>query len=331
MSKGFPNLGNTCYMNASLKCLSHIPELKHDNKQLKIDINKRSRNNNDNIIIEWINLQKDLWEDNGNNVADTRPLLNEFIKRCNSEEIMFHSFNQNDTNDFLNTFIDFLHGSIKRKVNFQISGEPQNQYDKFKLESLQSWKSFFENSYSCIITNLNSKLVSLLSCPECNHILSNHEPVLTITLTLKENYETLYDCLNEFIREEKLDKNNTWICEKCNHKVQPNKQLIFWELSPILIISIKRYRGNMKIDKYINFPEVLNMKDYCLNSKDNDIRYELIGLCMHSGGLNGGHYYAACKDLTNGNWEIHNDTHVTPTNIEAVKKENPYCLFYRKI
>ena len=50
MSKGFPNLGNTCYMNASLKCLSHIPELKHDNKQLKIDINKRSRNN---IIIQY--------------------------------------------------------------------------------------------------------------------------------------------------------------------------------------------------------------------------------------------------------------------------------------
>mgnify|MGYP001246251570 CR=1 FL=1 len=331
MSKGFPNLGNTCYMNASLKCLSHIPELKHDSKKLKIDINKRSKNNDDKIMFEWIKLQKDLWEDNQNSIANTQPLLREFIKRCSSEEILFNSFEQNDTNDFLNTFIDFLHGSIKRKVNFQISGEPKNQYDKFKLESLQSWKRFFENDYSCIITDLNSKLISLLSCPECNYITSSHEPVMTLTLTLKEEYNTLYDCLNEYTREEKLDKNNTWICEKCKNKVQPNKQLIFWELSPVLIISIKRYRKNMKVDKYINFPEVLNMKEYCLNSKNNDINYELIGICIHSGGLNGGHYYAACKNVVTGSWNTHNDTSVTPTNIESVKKENPYCLFYRKI
>ena len=73
------------------------------------------------------------------------------------------------------------------------------------------------------------------------------------------------------------------------------------------------------------------MKEYCLNSKSNDINYELIGICIHNGGLNGGHYYAACKDVNTGIWKIHNDTHVTQTNIEAVKKENPYCLFYRKV
>lgn len=329
MSKGFPNLGNTCYMNASLKCLSHIPELKYDN--LKIDINKRSKNNDDKIMFEWINLQKDLWNDDENSLANTQSLLREFIKRCNSEEIIFNSFDQNDTNDFLNTFIEFLHGSIKRKVNFNISGEPKNQYDKFKLESLQSWKRFFEDNYSCIINNFNSKLISLLSCPECNNITSTHEPVLTITLTLKESYDTLYDCLKEYTREEKLDKNNTWNCDKCNCCVQPNKQLIFWELSPVLILSIKRYRKNIKINKYIDFPDILNMKDYCLNSKNNNINYELIGVCIHSGGLNGGHYYAYCKDINKNTWSLHNDTHVKVVNLEDVKKENPYCLFYRRI
>ena len=330
MSKGFPNLGNTCYMNASLKCLSHIPELRHDNNQLRIDINKRGNNNDDKIIFEWIKLQKKLWNGEGG-IVDTKPLLTEFIKRCNTEDISFNSFEQNDTNEFLNTFIDFLHGSIKRKVNFHISGKPQNQYDRFKLESLKTWKNFYEDNYSCIIPNVYSKLLSLISCPKCNYLKSNHEPVMTITLSLKDEYNTLYDCLDEFIMEEKLDIDNTWICEKCKVSVQPNKQFIFWELAPILIISIKMFRKNIKMNNHIEFPEVLNMGKYCLNSKNKDLNYGLIGLCIHNGSLNGGHYYAICKDPTNNEWNVHNDTTVTPININDVTKEDPYCLFYRVI
>ena len=107
---------------------------------------------------------------------------------------------------------------------------------------------------------------------------------------------------------------------------------MFWNLSDILIIQLKRFTNNgIKKNQYIEYPEILNMTKYSMNYEENSMKFKLMGLCIQDGSLNGGHYYAACKDLTNGNWEIHNDTHVTPTNIEAVKKENPYCLFYRKI
>ena len=46
------------------------------------------------------------------------------------------------------------------------------------------------------------------------------------------------------------------------------------------------------------------MKEYCLNSKSNDINYELIGICIHNGGLNGGHYYAICKNIEDKNINI---------------------------
>ena len=71
-------------------------------------IKKRDPENNSDIIKEWLNLQQKVWKGNKDTVS-TLPLLKEFIRSCNNENIVFQSFNQNDTTDFLNTFMDLLH------------------------------------------------------------------------------------------------------------------------------------------------------------------------------------------------------------------------------
>lgn len=329
MSKGFTNLGNTCYMNAALQCLSHIPKLMYDCEELISDIDKKDPQNDYKLMEEWLSLQRNMWDSTNNNVVDTMPLLKEFIKRCNNEDIYFESFNQNDTSDFLNTFMDLLHGSIKRKVNIKATGISENKYDELKIESINSWKKYFENNYSFIIKNFYSQLLSLISCPNCEHISKNHEPIMTITLTLKMEYNTIYDCLDELVKEEVLDINNKWKCEKCNEYVRPHKKLYFWNLSDILVISIKQFRKSGKINQHIDFPEVLNMENYCISSEKKK-EYYLCGVCIHSGGLGGGHYYAICKNFKTDKWHIHNDSSVSETSFDSLKTHNPYCFFYIK-
>ena len=80
---------------------------------------------------------------------------------------------------------------------------------------------------------------------------------------------------------------------------------------------------------HIDFPEELKMDDYSINNK-GDLTYTLSGICIHAGGLHGGHYYAMCKDYKQKKWRIHNDTHVTDTTLENVLSQTPYCLFYIK-
>ena len=165
MSKGFTNLGNTCYMNSALQCLTHLPQLSLDCEDFIKDIKKRSCNSDIRVMKQLLNLQNKIWEEE-NNPVSTRGVLESFIVACTEKDVYFESFQQNDANDFLNTYMDFLHESIKRKVNITITGTPKNNYDKLKLKSIDTWKKFFENSYSYIIVKFYSQLLSITSCPE---------------------------------------------------------------------------------------------------------------------------------------------------------------------
>jgi len=67
------------------------------------------------------------------------------------------------------------------------------------------------------------------------------------------------DCLMEFSKEEFLEKENSWWCEKCK-KLQPAKKKIdIWKLPNILIICIKRFKvlknhSVLKLNDVVNFP-----------------------------------------------------------------------------
>jgi ubiquitin C-terminal hydrolase len=326
MSKGLTNIGNTCYMNSALQCLLHLPHLSSENEKLSLDITKRSVKADFNLMKEWLSLYQGMWSEDEVRLLNTKPIFIEFLRRCKKEKIFFESFAQNDAQEFFTLMIDFLHNSIKRKVRIEISGEPKNDYDYMKIESIKSWKNFFESNYSYIIQTFYSRLISSTVCPECEYSTNNHEPLSTITLTLDNSFKTIYDSLDEYIEEKSLDSENQWKCDKCKNMVCPKKKVLFWELSDVIILCIKQFRNGRKINHHLDFPEFLEMGRYCINN--NNVKYSLSGICIHSGSLNGGHYYAMCKNYKDDLWNIHNDSSVQSTTIEKVLKENPYCLVY---
>ncbi len=74
------------------------------------------------------------------------------------------------------------------------------------------------------------------------------------------------------------------------------------------------------------------MNPYCFNYKNESLNYELNSLCIHSGSLNGGHYYAYCKNYKDNQWRQYNDTRVSNSLEESeILNQKPYCLFYKRI
>jgi ubiquitin carboxyl-terminal hydrolase 4/11/15 len=106
-NKGLANLGNTCYMNSALQCLSHLLEF-HPKNEYFLNENK----NNDDIYGAWLELQLELWQNDEGSMIVPKPFLQKFINECQDKDICFYNFNQNGTEEFINIF----HQSIKKII-----------------------------------------------------------------------------------------------------------------------------------------------------------------------------------------------------------------------
>ena len=81
----------------------------------------------------------------------------------------------------------------------------------------------------------------------------------------------------------------------------------------------------------MNIPlENLNLSKYVIGYDKNTYKYDLYGICNHSGGTRGGHYTSFIKNANN-KWYLFNDTNVTEIlDLRKIKTPQAYCFFYRK-
>ena len=176
-----------------------------------------------------------------------------------------------------------------------------------------------------------SQLLLVTQCPLCNYTTYNHDPMTVIQLSITNQTHSLKDCFTEYCSIETPDSNNQWKCDSCHQMTQPKKKTNFWKLSDVIVILLKRYtRNGTKINKHIDFPEILDMYPYSPNYHNQELYYKLSGICIQSGSMNGGHYYAICKNDLDNKWHIYDDNVVSPIDFKEACKKNPYCLFYKR-
>ena len=326
-NKGFVNLGNTCYMNSALQCLSHLLDFHPSNRKF---LQECCQNPKGDLMKEWISLQNQMWEDERDGPINPKNLLLAFQRGCSSENYYFENFNQNDVDEFITLFMDLLHKSVCYHVQINIKGQEITDIDKLVKGSMLTWKQFFKNNYSYIIQTFYSQLFSLTSCTHCDYIATNFDPIMVLSLEIPRQATTLYNCLTHYTQKNRLDKENQWTCEKCKQVVQPDKKIMLWNSSDVLIILLKRYIGFLKNNQSISIPIDLDISEYNINHSKKNNEYSLQGMCIHDGSLGGGHYYAICKNQLDNKWHIYNDTNVTSIQESALSTYNPYCLFYKR-
>ena len=140
------------------------------------------------------------------------------------------------------------------------------------------------------------------------------------------------DCLDLYVTGEILEGENAWYNDKTQEKESVRKRIRFWSLPNVLVIDFKRFNSNnQKKQTFIDFPlENLDLSKYIIGYKKNSYKYDLFGVCNHSGSALGGHYTSYVKNA-NGKWYHFNDTHVSEVGLkQSIVSNKAYVLFYRK-
>ncbi|KAK1424033.1 hypothetical protein QVD17_19344 [Tagetes erecta] len=311
---GFKNLGNTCYLNAVLQCLTYTPPLANFCLQLQHSAFCESLSQQDNnsdcpfcLLEKRIvrSLSIDLTLDTPGKIIGALKIFAQH----------FRLGRQEDAHEFLRYVIDACHTTCLRlkKLQHQRRG---NGGDGFSVV-----KEIFGGA-----------LQSQVKCLVCGNESNKVDEIMDISIDIL-NTSSIKEAFHNFFRPETLDGNNKYKCECCKKLVPARKQMSILQAPNILVIQLKRFEGiyGGKIDKAITFEERLVLSSFmCKTSQDYHPEYKLFATIIHSGySPDSGHYYAYIKDAI-GRWYCCNDSYVSVSTLEEVLSEKVYILFFSR-
>jgi len=367
---GLINLGHTDYINAVLQCFSNIEQLtnyfKYDSYIEQIIKNKPNSltasykliidklwpdNHNHNILfnknesfspkdfLNKISSMNPLFEENQSYISFVKDLLNfiimTFVEELNkivgnnnnfvnnidqtNKQLVLNYFIQYFKSSFDSFIVDLFYGiteNISKCLNCKIKNYNYEIYFFFNFSLEAVWKSKMQKF------NLDELVKDKTMNPkqiEYKFQLLNKNKIINIK-----------DCFDHYQETITFSGYCAIYCSTCHREFDSTIQTLFYTLPPILIIYLRKEKGNQHKIKLI-FNELLDLKNY---GKNGGI-YELINVITHVGNYDSsGHFIATCKSFVDNRWYRYNDAVVSEiTNFEKdiVDFGEPELLFYKRI
>ena len=354
---GLGNIGATCYMNATLQCLSNIDSLTHffliyENLFYKDSIKY-------DMTIEYAKVIKNLWDDN-NMKKYYEPY--DFKNKIGEKNPLFRGIAANDSKDLILFIFQELHNELNcpnkniindltklNNFNNQIQDQTneKNEYEKFKIDYYSHNNSIIQNIFygeqesfshchNCQVNVFNFNIFSFLIFPleKVRQYLINKNPNGFYQVTLK-------DCFDHYILEEIMSGENQMYCNYCHQNSVYSMSNKIYKHPEVMVIILNRGKG-LEFDVEFEYPKIIAINNY-INFKNNpnyknneNIEYELISVITHLGESSmSGHFIAYCKSPIDNNWYLYNDASVTENNTFLNNMDNgnlksiPYVLFYQ--
>ena len=318
---GLKNLGCTCYINSLIQIFFHIPLMRESLLKCECPVAKNNCFYQLKIIFYSLKyLQTSYYSPKS------------FMDNYDDQKLNVSV--QMDAFEFFCDFLDKIEQKLANTKNENII------------------KYFFMGRQNDVLTFEE----------DCTHHRSNESQFYSIQLQV-QGKKDIYESLDSLIEGEKMYGENRIFCPECNRKLPATKSQNFKTLPRIFMFVLKRFEFNYqtmqktKINDYYHFPLILDMnkytEEYIKNKKDEDNKYKLKSIIIHSGNCDAGHYYAYILDETSNEWYEFNDTKVEKFNINSLDTEaygkldvitddkgnqieventrSAYMLFYEKI
>lgn len=348
--KGFINLGSTCFMSCILQSFIHNPIMKY--QFFNNDVHYFNCNINFDYLIDGESID----EENACITCSIDKIFQDFYTSNNHEGFgmtnllmtawykkkSLAGFQEQDAHEFWQFLLNEFHLDYER-IQKNLTGQDYNNNN-----NNFNHKKHKQDICQCIThTIFSGELQSSIKCLNCDSLTTTIDPLIDLSLEInriksKSNNEpiSLYDCLDLFTKDEKLDVMYT--CQYCNSKSKAIKSLKIKKLPPVLSIQLKRFEHNLfndtssKIQLPVKTPLYLDFTKYTSDCEYNESNepilntnkiYELFTVVSHIGSVNTGHYIVMVKNGS-GQWFKFDDSVISMVSQEEVINTNAYLLFY---
>ncbi|KAG1652428.1 Ubiquitin carboxyl-terminal hydrolase 2 [Nymphon striatum] len=317
---GLRNLGNTCFMNSVIQCLSNTSQLQQycTKERYTSDVCTASSMRGA-LIKTFASLLHSIWK-NPDNESCISP--HAFKNQIQKFAPRFVGYNQQDAQEFLRYLLQGLHEDVNR-ITFRPRSVSSHISDDLsdKQKATQSWNRYLRLDDSKIVDLFVGQLKSSLKCTVCGHVSVTFDPFWDLSLPIPKTsgQASIQQCLNLFTKEETLEGDEKPVnLFKMQRKKKMYKKSYDLEVSKNTCFAypsyLKRFsphdRYPTKLNSTVNFPiNNLDLNPFASDSnKGQNLIYNLYAVSNHSGSTYSGHYTAYCKHPNSGVWHDFNDS-----------------------
>uniref|UniRef100_A0A3P8XTK5 Ubiquitin carboxyl-terminal hydrolase n=1 Tax=Esox lucius TaxID=8010 RepID=A0A3P8XTK5_ESOLU len=179
---GLSNLGNTCFMNSAVQCLSNVPPLTE--YFLKDKYNDELNEDNPlgmkgEIAKAYAEITKQSWSGKYSYITP-RP----FKTQVGRFAPQFSGYQQQDSHELLAFLLDGLHEDLNRirKKPYILLKDAEGRPDKVVAE--EAWENHIKRNDSIIVDIFHGLFKSTLVCPVCSKVSVTFDPFCYLTLPL---------------------------------------------------------------------------------------------------------------------------------------------------
>ncbi|KAM4712358.1 ubl carboxyl-terminal hydrolase 18 [Anableps anableps] len=222
--------------------------------------------------------------------------------------------------------LDFLHCLDRNRIRLSV----QHDADEVFFSILDFIQHMDDRSLALEIQNLYKISVKTeVQCLECNTLQTHNSHLLSLPLHIKEVQNSLKDCMISFFEPQELRGIDCCFCEPCKTKTPSRQGMKLCSLPQILCIQLKRFRNMRGVTEKLNcsvtFPEtfdffVIQSEAFSSDFTQNDCRYTLFAVVVHSGYAMFGHYTAYVRHKVTKLWYYANDSYVSQSSWEEVQR-----------